>query len=60
MKFFIVLLCSFLLSSCVYYSVQRDLGGDPSTPCTKGSSHDNTKCKAELKRLNDEINKQAQ
>jgi len=59
MKLFTALICTFLLSSCVYYSVQRDLGGDSSTPCTKDSSQDNAKCKAELKRLNDEINKQA-
>ncbi len=59
MKIFTALICTFLLSSCVYYSVQRDLGGDSSTPCTKGSSQDNAKCKSELKRLNDEINKQA-
>jgi len=49
------LACSLLLSSCVYYSVQRDLGGDPAKPCTKGSTKQNEKCKAELKAINASI-----
>lgn len=59
MKFITALACTFLLSSCVYYSVQRDFGGEASAPCTKGSSKDNAKCKAEIKALNKEINTQA-
>ncbi|WP_019028098.1 hypothetical protein [Colwellia piezophila] len=55
MKIITALACSFLLSSCVYYSVQRDFGGDPSAPCTKGSSKENAKCKAQIKALNKEI-----
>ncbi len=60
MKIIFALAGTFLLSSCVYYSVQRDLGGDPSVPCTQGSAKNNAKCKAEIKALNAEINKQAQ
>lgn len=55
MKFIFALLCPFLLSSCVYYGVQRDLGGNPSKPCTKGTSKQNTQCKAEIKAINNEI-----
>jgi len=58
-KLIYVLACSFLLSSCVYYSVQRDFGGAPSDPCTKGSTKENTKCKAEIKALNAEINRES-
>ncbi|PKG80680.1 hypothetical protein CXF85_21415 [Colwellia sp. 75C3] len=60
MKIFCILVSSLLLSSCVYYSVQRDLGGSSSIPCSQGSSKDNAKCKAEIKAINQEINKQAQ
>lgn len=55
MKFIYAVACTFLLSSCVYYSVQRDFGGDPSAPCTKGSTKDNDRCKAEIKALNIEL-----
>ncbi|ALO34876.1 hypothetical protein CMT41_09215 [Colwellia sp. MT41] len=57
MKIIYPLLCLFLLSSCVYYGVQRDFGGDPSAPCTNGSSKQNAQCKAELKAVNSEIAK---
>jgi hypothetical protein len=59
MKIIVALVCTFLLSSCVYYSVQGDFGGGSSAPCNKGSSQENATCKSELKRLNNEINKQA-
>ncbi|PKH87559.1 hypothetical protein [Colwellia sp. Bg11-28] len=55
MKLIYALLCTFLLSSCVYYGVQRDFGGDSSAPCTSGSSKQNAECKAEIKALNNEI-----
>ena len=55
MKIIYALLCTFLLSSCVYYGVQRDFGGDSSAPCTSGSSKQNAECKAEIKALNNEI-----
>lgn len=55
MKLIYALACTLLLSSCVYYSVQRDFGGDTSAPCTKGSSKDNAKCKAEIRALNNEL-----
>ena len=55
MKIIYPVLCVFLLSSCVYYGVQRDFGGDPSAPCTKGSTKDNDRCKAEIKALNTEL-----
>ncbi|TWX65241.1 hypothetical protein ESZ36_18370 [Colwellia demingiae] len=58
MKHIYALLCTFLLSSCVYYSVQRDLGGDSSTPCSQGSSKDNAQCKAEIKAIKNEIGNQ--
>lgn len=57
MKLIYALLCTFLLSSCVYYGVQRDFGGDSSEPCTKGSSKKNAECKAEIKAINNEIGK---
>lgn len=60
MKIIYALICTLLLSSCVYYSVQRDLGGDSTKPCTQGSSKDNAKCKAQIKALNEEINTPAQ
>jgi len=59
LKLTFTLACSFLLSSCVYYSVQRDLGGDPAKPCTKGSTKQNAKCKAEIRAVNAEINNEA-
>ncbi|AAZ27517.1 hypothetical protein [Colwellia psychrerythraea] len=55
MKLIYALLCTFLLSSCVYYGVQRDFGGDSSAPCTSGSSKQNAECKAEIRALNNEI-----
>ncbi|KGJ93801.1 lipoprotein [Colwellia psychrerythraea] len=55
MKYIFALACVLLLSSCVYYGVQRDFGGDSSAPCTKGSSKDNKKCNAEIKALNNEL-----
>ena len=58
MNLIYALLCTLLLSSCVYYGVQRDLGGDSSTPCSQGSSKDNAECKAEIKAINSEIGKQ--
>ena len=60
MKIVFALSCVFLLSSCVYYSVQRDLGGDPSAPCTQGSANQNAICKAEIKAINSEIAKTVQ
>lgn len=57
MKLFFAFSCVFLLSSCVYYSVQRDLGGDPSAPCTQGSAKQNAQCKAEIEAINSEIAK---
>ena len=59
MKLIYVLSCTLLPSSCVYYGVQRDLGGSSSTACTQGSSKDNAKCKADIKAVNNEISKQA-
>jgi hypothetical protein len=59
MKIICALSCTFLLSSCIHYGVQRDLGGSSSTACTQGSAKDNAKCKAEIKAINNEINKQA-
>ncbi|PKI15971.1 hypothetical protein [Colwellia sp. 12G3] len=60
MKIIYTLICTLLLSSCVYYGVQRDLGGSSSIACSQGSSKDNAKCKADIKAVNNEINKQAQ
>lgn len=57
MKIIYALSCIFLLSSCIHYEVQRDLGGNSSTACTQGSAKDNAKCKAEIKAINNEINK---
>jgi hypothetical protein len=47
---------SLLLSSCVHYSVQRDIGANENEPCTKGSTKQNSKCKEEIKALKTEIN----
>jgi hypothetical protein len=58
MKLIYALLCTFLLSSCVYYGVQRDFGGNSSAPCTSGSSKQNAECKAEIKAVNNEIGTQ--
>jgi len=59
LKLICVLACSLLLSSCVYYSVQRDFGGNQAEPCTKGSSKQNAKCKAEIKAVNAEIKRKS-
>ncbi len=56
LKLMSAIACTLLLSSCVYYSVQRDLGGNEAEPCTKGSSKQNAQCKAEIKAINAEIN----
>jgi len=55
------LFCILLLSSCVYYGVQRDFeigSKQHKLVCDKGSNSEKKKCKADLKRLNDEIAKQ--
>ncbi len=52
------LICLFLLSSCVYYGTSREIGNDPKSPCSNGSAQENKKCRAELKKLTESIDKQ--
>ena len=61
MKVISCLVCTLLLSSCVYYDVQRnfEIGNDTQkTACNTGSIKDKEKCRAELKRLNESIKNQ--
>lgn len=55
------LLCVFLLSSCVYYSAQRDFeigNKHHKSVCDTGSKKEKSKCRADLRRLKEEIIKQ--
>jgi len=61
MKIFYCLTCVLLLSSCVYYSVQRDFGigkTNTSSACDSGSKKAKEKCRADLKKLNESIQTQ--
>jgi len=58
MTTFSCLLCILLLSSCVYYGVQRDFeigNKHVKSACNTGSHKARAKCRADMKRLNDEI-----
>jgi len=57
MKVICTLLCLLLLTSCVYYGTSRDINirdNDQAT-CIGGSSKDNEKCRAEIRKLNKAI-----
>jgi hypothetical protein len=61
MKIICCLVCILLLSSCVYYGVQRnfEIGNDSKkSACNTGSIKDKEKCRADLKRLNESIEAQ--
>ena len=60
MKLICSLLCVFLLSSCVYYGISHEIGNDPKSPCSSGSTKENKKCRAEIKKLNESIDNQLQ
>ncbi|WNC72868.1 hypothetical protein RGQ13_02515 [Thalassotalea psychrophila] len=60
MRLICSLLCIFLLSSCVYYGTSHEIGNDPKSACAGGSAKENKKCRADLKRLNESIENQAQ
>ena len=58
MKIIYCLSCVLLLSSCVYYSVQRDIdlgNNSKKSACDTGSRKAKEQCRAELKKLNEAI-----
>jgi len=58
MKITFCLFCVLLLSSCVYYGVQRDfeIGNKAKkSACDTGSKQQKSKCRADLKKLNEAI-----
>lgn len=60
MKLICSLIFVFLLSSCVYYGTSYEIGNDPKSPCSNGSTKENKKCRAELKKVNESIDNQVQ
>lgn len=60
MKSICSLLCLFLLSSCVYYGTSHEIGNDSKSTCSNGSTKENKKCRAEIKKLKESINNQVQ
>jgi len=60
MKLICILISFFFLSSCVYYGTSHEIGNDPKSSCLSGSAKENKKCRAELKKLKESINKQVQ
>ncbi len=59
MKKLTIIVCLFFLTSCVYYGTSRDLNvsNDSNSVCTDGSSRENAKCREEIRKLKDSIEK---
>jgi hypothetical protein len=58
MKIIYCLVCVMLLSSCVYYGVQRDFeiaDNNKKLTCNTGSKKEKEQCRADLKKLNELI-----
>lgn len=61
MKIIYCLVCVLLLSSCVYYGIQRDfdIGRKTTKPaCDTGSKRNKEKCRADLRAVNKSIQAQ--
>jgi len=61
MKIIYCLVCALLLSSCVYYGLQRDFDNGSNTTksaCDTGSKRDKEKCRADLRAVNKSIQAQ--
>ena len=57
MKVICCLLFSLLLPSCVYYGTSYEIDNSAKSACSKGTAKENKKCRAELNKLKELLEK---